>query len=761
MPLPLPVTIRSRLLLLMLLVLVPGLIGIAWLVGSTIQAERSAHERNLRDTARALSTVMDRELVQRAAVARVLAQSRWLDDAPELSPDQLAHFQQLAQRALKGAAGWVELRTADRLLLDTRHEADATARSSSGALYEEPLLLPLQPGGTGADDAHAAVVQPVVRDGRVVLNLLLTIRPLELQRIVDAQKLPPDWVGTVMDDRGTVIARHPGGQTHIARKTTADLNQRSGTAPEGLFNSVSLDGQRTTGYYSKSPHGWAYTSAMPRAQFSSLAQSSVVQVALAAVVLLALAMAGVLVVSLRIVGPVRMLKVAAERMQAGGPVPTGSTGIAEYDEVTRALADAAQAIALARSERSELEHQVAEAIARTRQTEQQLSQGQRVEALGRLTGGVAHDFNNLLGIISNSAHLISRHPMAGELEVPLGATRRAVQTGHRLTQHLLNFAGRKPVSPAAVQLHGFLPEVLELIRNVMGRRIELSVKVAPDTAPVLADVAELELALLNLSLNARDAMPQGGELQLAARNATAEDREDFADLSGVAPGPLVLLTVRDDGIGIAPEMAVHVFEPFFTTKPFGQGSGLGLSQVHGFVSQAGGAVRLASTSGLGTTVLMLLPVAASAPAQPGPASIAEGPSIAGARVLLVDDNGALADVTEVLLQAHGAQVLRARDASQALRLLAAQPDFDALLTDVVMPGEMDGLALAQLVRQQHPALPVVLISGYSKAASASGFPLLRKPCAPEELLAALRRAMATHAQPTFPGGGTPGEIARP
>ena len=757
MPLLLPVTIRSRLLLLMLLVLVPGLIGTAWLVGSTIEAERSSQERNLRDTARALSTVMDRELVQRAAVARVLAQSRWLDDAPELTLDQLAHFQQLVQRALEGAAGWVELRTADRLLLDTRHEADATARSSSGALYEKPLLLPLQPG-TGADDAHAAVVQPVVRDGRVVLNLLLTIRPLELQRIIDAQKLPPDWVGTVMDDRGTVIARHPGGQTHIGRKATADLSQRIGAAPEGLFNSVSLDGQRTTGYYSKSPQGWAYISAMPGEQFSGLAQRSVVQAALAAVVLLALAVAGVLGVSRRIVGPVQMLKVAAERMQAGGPVPTGSTGIAEYDEVTRALADAAQAIARARSE---LEHQVAEAIARTRQAEQRLSQGQRVEALGRLTGGVAHDFNNLLGIISNSAHLISRHPMAGELEVPLGAVRRAVQTGHRLTQHLLSFAGRRPVSPAAVQLHGYLPDVVELIRNVMGRRIELSVKVAPDTAPVLADVAELELALLNLSLNARDAMPQGGELQLAARNATAEDREDFADLSGVAPGPLVLLTVRDDGIGIAPEVAVHVFEPFFTTKPFGQGSGLGLSQVHGFVTQAGGALRLASTCGLGTTVLMLLPVAASAPAQPGPASIAEGPSIAGARVLLVDDNDALADVTEVLLQAHGAQVLRARDASQALRLLAAQTDFDALLTDVVMPGEIDGLALAHLVRQQHPALPVVLISGYSKAASASGFPLLRKPCAPEELLAGLRRAMATHAQPTFPGGGTPGEIARP
>jgi signal transduction histidine kinase/ActR/RegA family two-component response regulator len=750
-----PSSIRSRLLLLVLAVLLPGLGGATWLIANTIDAERTAHERSLRDTARASSMVVDRELAQRAGVARVLAQSRWLDDAPELSTDQLAGFEQLARRALEGLDGWVELRAADRLLLDTRHPLAGAARSHPVELAQVARVLPLQTS-SGGDAAHAAVVQPVQRGGGVVLNLLITLVPQELQRIVDAQKLPADWVGTVMDDRGTVIARHPGGKAHIGGGATADLRERMAVASEGLFESVALDGRPAIGYFTKSPQGWASVSAMPSEQFYGLAQRAVLQVTLGTLALLALAVAGALAVSRGIVGPVQMLKAAAARLQSGEPAPTGSTGIAEYDEVTAALADAARAIAHARVE---LEHRVAEAIARTRQAEQRLSQGQRVEALGRLTGGVAHEFNNLLGIISNSAHLIGRHPVASALDVPLGATRRAVEKANQLTQHLLRFAGRQPVSPGTVELERCLPEVLALIRSVLGRRIELAVEVAPDTAAIWVDAGELELALINLALNACDAMPRGGEIQLAARNATAQDREDFDDLAGVTPGPQVLITVRDNGLGMTTEVAAHVFEPFFTTKPFGLVSGLGLSQVHGFVTQAGGAVRVASTPGVGTAVLMLLPVAADAPAPPGPAGLAPAAPMAGARVLVVDDNDDLAAVTEALLREHGAEVQRARDATEALRLVATQPRFDAVLTDMVMPGGAGGLSLARLLRQRHPALAVVLISGYSPAASAEEFPFLHKPCQPEELLAALGQAIATQARrkagPGLRAGGTP------
>ena len=740
-----PVSIRSRLLMLVLVLLLPGLVGAAWIVANTLEAERSAHARSLRDTSRALSMVVDGELAQRASLAHVLAQSSWLDDAPDLSREQLAGFERLARRAMAGLGGWITLRSADRLLLDTRDTPGRTSKGSGAALAETPRVLPLKvgPGDEARDAAHASVVEPVARRGRVQLNLLVSVRPEELQGIVDAQKLPADWVGTVMDDRGVIIARHPGGKLNIGRQATAELRARMATAQEGLFESVSLDGGRTTGYYSTSARGWSTVSAMPREQYRGLSQRAVVQVGLGSLVLVALAVLGAVVVSRGIVGPVRMLKSAAERMRAGQPVPAASTGIAEYDDVTRALAEAAAAMA---SARTQLEDQVADAIARTRQAEQHLSQGQRVEALGRLTGGVAHDFNNLLGIINNSAHLIGRHPAAAELEAPLAATRRAVQTGHQLTQHLMRFADRRPLTLEVVVLSRYLPEMVNLIRSLLGSRIELGVQVAPGTAPVRVDASGLDLALINIALNARDAMPGGGALRLAARNATEEDREDFADVGGGPAGRLVLITASDDGGGMTPEVAAHVFEPFFTTKPFGMGSGMGLSQVHGFCTQSGGAVRVASTPGLGTTVLMLLPVAAGPATLPEPLAASGATSIAGARVLLVDDNEALAEVTALLLREHGAHVEHAHDAQQALRRVGDEPAFDVVLTDVVMPGELDGLGLARLLRHRDPALTVVLISGYSTAASQSEFPVLSKPCPPDGLLAALSRAIVATAR---------------
>ena len=790
---PMPVTIRSRLLLLVLSILLPGMLGAAWLIGVTVQAERSAYESTLRDSARALSVVVDRELAQRSVVARVLAQSRWLDDAPDVTPEQLVAFEKLARRALEGLDGWIEVRTAERTLLDTRLGAGVTSSAKAGGLSAIPLVLPLRMGGAGSgensgtnsgtdsgavggtdggtdvgQDAHAALVYPVERNGRVVLNLLVTLIPAELQRVVDAQRLPDGWVVSILDDQGTLLARHPGGKANIGRRATADLRERLTAAPEGLFESISLDGVRVTGYYSTSPRGWSYVSEMPREQFAGLARRAVLQVALGTFLLVALAVAGALGVARRIVEPVRAMKDAATRMQAGQPVLAGSTGLVECDEVARAMDDAASAIARGRSD---LEAQVAAAVERTRLAEQRLSQGQRVEALGRLTGGVAHDFNNLLGVVSNSVHLIMRHPAAAELQVPLSATLRAVDTGSQLTQHLLRFTGRRPVRPQAVELGHYLPEVLELVRSVLGSRFEIRVHVAPDTDPVRVDSSELELALINLALNARDAMPAGGELHLSARNATALDFEDFGEPPDAPPQRRVLITVGDNGPGIDPELAAHVFEPFFTTKPVGQGTGLGLSQVHGFCVQAGGAARLASTPGVGTTVSMLLPAmpavldldgaaqaAAAAAAARAEVQASAAASIVGARVLLVDDNEALGDVTAALLTTHGAQVRRAGDAAQALREMATNPLVDAVLSDVVMAGPMDGLTLARALRRQHPTLPVVLISGYGTVASMSEFPFLRKPCPPEELLAALGNAIAQAAtlRPPVPPAGRSG-----
>ncbi len=760
-PLAMPVSIQTRLLLLVLSVLLPGVFGVVWLINSSFDDERESNARALRDSARALSMVVDRELSRRATIVQLLAQSRWLDGPAPPREQDLLNFRQQAQRALQGSDGWIELHAPGRVLIDTRGDGTPPARQAAAELSDAPRVLPLQRVSDPAQ-AYVALLEPVQRDGRTVYNLLVTIRPAEVQRLVDAQALPKNRIGAVVDVSGHVVARHPGGSRYLGHPITPALRSRLADADEGMLPLVSLENTETMAYFRTSPLGWTSLIAMPRSQFAGPLPGDVLRVAWGALVLLAMAVAGAHWLSRRIVRPVQALKAAAASLQAGRPIDVPASGIVECDEVARALAMAGAAI---RHNHAELERRVAEAVNRTREAEQRVAQSQRVEALGRLTGGVAHDFNNLLGVISNSAHLMQRHPAAAtDLQAPLAATLRAVAVGSHLTQHLLRFAGRRPTRPQQVELTRYLPEVQELMRSVLGKRVDISVHVAPDTPPVHVEAGELELALINLALNARDAMPSGGELRLRAGKAEPEDTEG---LPSAARG-YVLITVSDDGSGIPPDVASRVFEPFFTTKAVGKGTGLGLSQVHGFCTQAGGAARLASTPGFGTTVSLLLPASDGCETCPPPHRTTTAP-VTGARVLLVEDNDELGDVTAALLRSHGALVQRAGRADDALRLLQAQPLFDVVLTDVVMPDGMDGLALARHLRQHRPALPVVLISGDSAAAAAArDFVVLRKPCTEAELLAALydaiavgnTAAVAPAATATAPSGGSAGLTRR-
>jgi len=729
-----PVSIRSRLLLLVLAVLLPGMLGVAWLIGSTYEAERDAHERTLRDTARALSLLVDGELQRRATIAHILSQSPLLD-APELDGERRIAFERTARRAMQGMDGWVELRAPGRVLLNTRLPDGAGEQAGAAQLLATPLMQPLMTLASDARQHYAAWVEPVRRDGQLLYNLVVTVRPSELQRIVQAQVPHSGWIGSVMDSAGRIVARQPGGGDYVGRQARAELMTSMSHGAEGPFESQSLDGEAAAGYFSTSPLGWSFVTAMPREEFAGRLPQAVLRVGVGALLLLALAMAGAVWVAGRIVRPILMLKTAAEDLQVGRPVPAApSTGILEFDEVAEALTSASHAQAHARGD---LEHSVAEAVQRTRVVEQRGAQSQRVEALGRLTGGVAHEFNNLLGVISNSMHLVRRHPASSELQGPLNATQRAIDRGSALTQHLLRFAGRRPVKVQNLSLADYLPEVQELVSSVLGRRVDMTLQVAPGTRPVRVDASELDLALVNLALNAHDAMPNGGHLRIRAGNASAEDTE------GLPPGDYVLLTVGDDGVGLSPALVEHAFEPFFTTKGVGQGSGLGLSQVHGFATQAGGAARLASTPGVGTTVSLLLPVADAAASSPVPAlADTAHQNVKDATVLLVEDDEALGDVTAELLTAHGARVLRAHQAEGALRLLDAGARVDVVLSDIVMPGPLDGVALARRLRLQRPGLPVVLITGFSPNALAEDeFIQLGKPCTPAVMLATLHAAI--------------------
>jgi signal transduction histidine kinase/ActR/RegA family two-component response regulator len=377
--------------------------------------------------------------------------------------------------------------------------------------------------------------------------------------------------------------------------------------------------------------------------------------------------------------------------------------------------------------------------ARRQRVEDVLRQAQKLEAVGRLTGGVAHDFNNLLTVVHTNAYLLKRGPFGLGDNAQLAAIGRAVETGTRLTRQLLSFSRAQPLRPETVELQRHLPVALEIIRTAVGSRIHVKCDVHPATAPVRVDTAELELALLNVCINAKDAMPEGGDLFVAARNAPAGEPPGHV-------GSFVVIEVRDRGGGIPPDVIDHVFEPFFTTKPVGQGTGLGLSQVYGFCVSTGGTALIESRPGDGTTVRLYLPAAS----EPASAVVDAGPEAAerldGVHVLLVEDNAEVASATLSVLESAGGRVTRATDADDARRMLRAHRDgFDVVLSDIVMPGTMNGIQLAREIVRERPDLPVVLTTGYSEQASEaadSGFDVLAKPAAPAALIAALRRRLA-------------------
>jgi PAS domain S-box-containing protein len=361
--------------------------------------------------------------------------------------------------------------------------------------------------------------------------------------------------------------------------------------------------------------------------------------------------------------------------------------------------------------------------------QQQLAQSQKLDALGQLTGGVAHDFNNLLMVISGSASALKKVTQDDPKALrAVQAIETACQRGASLTGQLLTFARRQSVNPQTIDIRESILSVREVLDTGLGSVIGLRIEAGEGLWPITVDPAEFETALVNLAVNARDAMPDGGTVTVQARNVVFDD--------GARKGDHVAITVRDTGVGIPPDLVARIFDPFFTTKPIGKGTGLGLSQVHGFAHQAGGTVTVDSKLGEGTSFTIYLP-RSTATLRQQPEEVS---SFGTGTVLLVEDNPEVAVASTGLLEQLGYSVRWASDADTALKEIA-RDGIDFVLSDIVMPGKMDGLALARELKKRNPRLPILLASGYSDAAqNAKGeFPILRKPYRIHELNEALSR----------------------
>jgi PAS domain S-box-containing protein len=369
------------------------------------------------------------------------------------------------------------------------------------------------------------------------------------------------------------------------------------------------------------------------------------------------------------------------------------------------------------TERRDTQEQLVEA-------REQLAMAQKMEAIGKLTGGIAHDFNNLLMIIGGSAQLFKRL-LDPKLPRAIEAIQSAAKRGETLTRQLLTFSRRQHLNPTVVDLNLSIKNMRTMIESSLRGNIVYRENPAPTLWPVKIDLAEFELAIVNIAVNARDAMPNGGLFTVSASNVTAGNEPD----GDGEQSNYVAIEFSDSGMGIPPNLLSKIFDPFFTTKEVGKGSGLGLSQVYGFAHQAGGTVRAESKVGVGTVVTIYLPAYAGAEAHEPEPTAADLERAPRPMVLVVDDSAEVAEVTSSLFEHLGYDTIYRDSAEAALKLLEDGNKIDLVFSDIVMPGTLDGVGLAGEVQARYPHLPVILTTGYSDAALATppNLPILRKP----------------------------------
>jgi PAS domain S-box-containing protein len=398
-----------------------------------------------------------------------------------------------------------------------------------------------------------------------------------------------------------------------------------------------------------------------------------------------------------------------------------------------------------------LESRVAERTAELEAAHDQLRQSQKMEAIGQLTGGLAHDLNNMLTIVTGNMDMARRSLASGDeprAHRAIANAIRGAESASGLTRRLLAFARRQPLAPKTIDAGELVDGMSELLARALGETVTLGVTNEPGLRPIYVDPHQIENAVLNLAVNSKDAMPGGGTLTITTANVRVAGRQAM-ELE-LAPGAYVTVSVSDTGAGMPADVVARAFEPFYTTKEQGKGTGLGLSMVYGFAKQSGGSVAIESRPGNGTTVRLFFPAV-----EWGAVGVSTGDGVAteerpgSETILLVEDQEDVADLAESILVDAGYRVLRAATGEEALRRLDEAPDVDLIFSDVVMPGEVSGIALAHEARRRRPGMKVLLTSGYTAEPLArTDFPVLNKPYRRGDLLAYVREVLDPSATST-------------
>jgi len=719
--------IRTRLLILVLTILVPAFAAALLAVGYVYVEERRVQENSVRETVRMFSLLVENEIQNDESVLRALANS------PALADGDLRAFYLHARSLMPNADANIVLFGLDgRQLLNTRLPfgaplpqrrmsdiAEQMRRAGPDRTFVSNLFLVPH-----VNEYNFVVQVPVRKDGQVHYLLSMGISAASMQKLVREQGFPPAWIVSIADRNGIIIARSVEPDRSRGRLVTEYARRAFATGREGIFSSITLDGVPVQAFFSTVPNfDWRVIVSIPNAELRRVPLHAAAFLAAIMLLLLIVAIAAARSFGKRALAPIHDLGRSAEDLGEGREVAYTPHGVVELDAVAQRMVEASRRI---RHAQQELEQRVAEAVDASERAQDALVRSQKMEALGRLTGGIAHEFNNLLQTLTTALQLAALTATQPKVLSLIDTCKRTVGRATALIGQLGAFGRVQDARLLTIDPCAQVHSAAQLIRNVLRQGVRLELDCAPGTWAVSVDPLQFDLALLNLSINARDAMPDGGLLRIAVRNRV------LAPTAERAGGDYVQITVADSGSGMPPEVLARALDPFFTTKAPGQGSGLGLPQAYAFASQSQGFLQLASTVGAvggGTTIEICLPRSHQPLSNPPTPASTEDDALRGSgRVLFVEDDPLVREAVVRALDEAGFDVLVATSGDEALAMLDKGLEVDVMFSDIVMPGKLSGVDLAGLLRERRPGLPVVLATGYTdQRAAIPGVQVLSKP----------------------------------
>jgi signal transduction histidine kinase len=741
-------SISTRLILLVLGLALPLnliIVGVIWdLVNRASEVQRVS----LLYAARSIAAGVDAEFGRYIALAEALSRS------PALLDDNLNAFEAEARRAIPaGVDTWVLVSELDgqQLVNTIAQSGQVLPRRNPIAIAEmdrafstRSIVITDLFRGPLTQDLLANIEVPIFKDGQPFRSLAIVMRHREFLRLLSAQDIPRNWIAGIIDGQGRYIARVPQRSAEVGQ--LASQGWRAINDQTGLFEHPSLEGDaliRANVHPSMS--NWAVGVAVKKAEVQAAVWHTVRWAVLLGVGLSAASLLLAWSLARQITQPINGLRSAFADVstEPGKPLAIGPPEILDLqDTLYRATVERINSNQALMSALSNLERE----MALREEAQAALAQSQRMEALGQLAGGIAHDFNNVLAAISSNLDVVTLRSPDEKIRNVIQDAMDAIQMGANLTRRLLLLSSRREVGLERLDLNDRVTGTIELLRRSLGEQVTVSLRLSPDPCQTSANPGDVDNAIINLAINARDAMPSGGmltiETRLVSLNADVAGR-----IANARPGEYVMLTVSDKGHGMSPEVLKHAMEPFFTTKDPGNGTGLGLATIHSTVRQSGGFVAIDSTEGDGTSVHLYFPKAEPGPivsrAAPAPK---EAPLGDGELILLVEDNNKVREGTANRLESLGYAVLEAKTGPEAITLLESGEPIALVFSDIVMPGGMTGYDVAERVRSMKPDLKVLLTSGYSDvplavSETARKVKVLGKPYTREQLGCALREAL--------------------